>query len=234
MLVLSRQRDQSVMIGNDTEVRIVDVRGDKVRLGFVAPRNVEIYRKEVYDAIRKENESAAQMTPDDLRGVAPMPTAPKMRIVPRSSEDPFLRAAIEEARASLSEGGIPIGAVLVRAGKVIGRGCHRVVQSGDPTAHAEIRCLAAAGRQGTYADTTLYTTLMPCLLCAGAAVQFGIKRIIVGDSTKFAATKKVGSDHPSEFLRMHGIEVVDLRDGECVELTSNFIRDNPKLWNDAK
>src|SRR5688572_8827069 len=140
MLVLARQRDQSVMIGDDMEVRVVDVRGDKVRLGFIAPRDVAVHRKEVYDAIREANEAAARMTPDDLRGLTP--NGPVMRIsrdpvAARASDDAFLRAAIEEARAGLAEGGLPIGSVLVRGGQVIGRGRNRRVQNNDPMAHAE-------------------------------------------------------------------------------------------------
>jgi cytosine deaminase len=230
MLVLARQRDQSVMIGDDTEVRVIDVRGDKVRLGFVAPREVSVHRKEVYDAIREANESAARMTPDDLRG-AVAPAKPAMRLVPRSGDDPFLRVAIEEARAGLAEGGLPTGSVLVRGGQVIGRGRNRRVQAGDPMAHAEISCLTHAGRQSTYADTTLYSTLMPCFLCSGAAVQFGIRRIVIGESVNFPGGQAPGGTSP-QMLRQHGIEVVDLRDAECVEMMSGFIRDNPKLWNE--
>ena len=234
MLVLARQRDQSVMIGDDMEVRVVDVRGDKVRLGFIAPRDVAVHRKEVYDAIRKENEAASQLKPDDLRGVAP--SGPVMRIaresvVTRASDDPFLRAALEEARAGLAEGGLPIGSVLVRGGQVIGRGRNRRVQNGDPMAHAEISCITAAGRQRTYADTTLYSTLMPCFLCSGAAVQFGIRRIVVGESETFPGGQGRGGTSPA-LLRAHGIELVDLHDAECVEMMSSFIRDNPKLWNE--
>src|SRR5688572_29324250 len=174
MLVLSRQRDQSVIIGEDTEVRVVDVRGDKVRLGFIAPRDVTVHRKEVYDQIRRENLEAAQLKPDDVRGLRPpAPQHPVMRLVPQepSPEDvACLRAAVDEAKLGLSEGGLPIGAVLVRAGAIIGRGHDRRVQRGNPMAHAEIDCLTSAGRQRTYADTTLYSTLMPCFLCSGAAV----------------------------------------------------------------
>src|SRR4051812_39456186 len=103
MLVLSRQRDQSVMIGNETEVRVVDVRGDKVRLGFIAPRDVSVHRKEVYAAIRRENQAAAQVTPEDLLGAKPV--VPPMRLVPAPhvrEHEPFLRAALDEAKASLA------------------------------------------------------------------------------------------------------------------------------------
>src|SRR6478672_6705174 len=114
MLVLSRQRDQSVMIGDDVEVRVVDVRGDKVRLGFIAPRDVTVHRKEVYDEIRRENQAAAQLRPEDLQGLKP-PAPPHMRLVPSpppeiltKDDEACLRAALDEAKASLAEGGIPI------------------------------------------------------------------------------------------------------------------------------
>src|SRR5829696_6237393 len=143
--------------------------------------------------------------------------------------DPFLRAAIDEARLGLSEGGLPIGAVLVRNGEIIGRGHNRRVQNGDQTAHAEINCFTNAGRQRTYADTTLYSTLMPCFLCSGAAVQFGVKRIVVGEATNFPGGQAPGGTSPN-FLRFHGVDVVNLSAGECIEMMSKFIRDNPALW----
>src|SRR5215208_3486731 len=132
--------------------------------------------------------------------------------------DPFLRAALDEAKLGLSEGGLPIGSVLVRGGTIIGRGHNRRVQRGDPMAHAEIDCLTRAGRQRTYADTVLYSTLMPCFLCSGAAVQFGVPRVIVGESTNFAG----GID----FMKRSGIEVVDLRDGECIEMMAKYIAEH--------
>jgi cytosine/creatinine deaminase len=226
MLVLSRQRDQSVIIGEDTEVRVVDVRGDKVRLGFIAPRNVSVHRKEVYDLIRRENQSAAQVMPEDLTGLrAPAPPPkPVMRLVPQDlspADLACLRAAVDEAKLALSEGGMPAGAVLVRNGEVIGRGRNRHVQNGDPTAHAELDALRHAGRQTTYADTTLYTTLAPCLMCAGAAAQFGIKRIVVGDAVSLPAGESV------DLLRAHDVDVIDAADAECVEMMSRFVRDNP-------
>src|SRR3954462_6132861 len=121
--------------------------------------------------------------------------------------DSFLRAAIDEAKKGLSEGGLPIGSVLVRDGQINARGHNRRVQNGDPMAHAEIDCLTKAGRQKTYKDTVLYSTLMPCFLCSGAAVQFGVPRVVVGESANFAG--------PPDFMRRQGIEVVDLHDDEC-------------------
>lgn len=223
MLVLTRQRTQSVMIGSDVEMKVVDVRGDKVRLGFVAPPSVAIHRKEVYDEIVQENQMASQMRPADLLTPAQSKGIIEM--------DPFLRAAIEEAKKGLSEGGLPIGSVLVRNGQIIGRGHNRRVQHGDPMAHAEIDCMTNAGRQKTYADTVLYSTLMPCYLCTGAAVQFGVPKVIVGESVTFPGGEGKWGKSP-DFMRANGIEVVDLHDPECIEMMTKFIRDNPALWNE--
>ncbi|WP_321418044.1 nucleoside deaminase [uncultured Methanomethylovorans sp.] len=136
--------------------------------------------------------------------------------------DIFMQAALEEAKKGLDGGGIPIGSVLVRNGKIIGRGHNMRVQENDPLAHAEIICIRNAGRIGNYGDTILYSTLMPCYLCAGAAVQFGIKKVIVGESVNFSGGP--------EFMREHGIEVTDLGVKECIEMMSKFIRDRPDLW----
>lgn len=138
--------------------------------------------------------------------------------------DRFMSAAIDEAKKGLSEGGIPIGSVLVRNNEIIGRGHNKRVQEGDPIIHAEIDCLRNAGRIGSYKGTTLYSTLMPCYLCAGAVVQFGIKRVVVGECETFAG----GPD----FMRSHGVEVVNLNIEECKEIMREFIKKNPKLWNE--
>src|SRR3990172_8362678 len=103
--------------------------------------------------------------------------------------DPFMLAAIEEAKQGKREGGIPIGSVLVRDGKIIGRGHNKRVQDGDPVTHAEIDCLRNAGRLGSFRGTVLYSTLMPCYLCAGAVVQFGIGKVVVGESETFAGAR---------------------------------------------
>ncbi len=139
-------------------------------------------------------------------------------------KDPFLAAAIEEARQGRSEGGIPIGSVLVKDGKIIGRGHNQRVQKDDPMTHAETDCLRNAGRIGSYAGTTLYSTLMPCYMCAGTVVQFGIKKVVVGESKTFPGAP--------EFMRAHGVEVIDLSDADCVDMMENFIRDCPELWNE--
>ena len=138
--------------------------------------------------------------------------------------DPFMKEAISEAKKSLLEGGIPIGSILVRNGLIIGRGHNKRVQNNDPMAHAEIDCLRNAGRIGSYKDTILYSTLMPCYLCAGAVVQFGIRKVIVGESRNFPGAKT--------FMESHGIEVVDLNLSDCYQMMSEFIRKNPKLWNE--
>src|SRR3982751_6910032 len=145
--------------------------------------------------------------------------------------DPFLRAAIDEAKQGLKEGGLPIGSVLVRNNQIIARGHNRRVQHGDPMAHAEIDCMTKAGRQKTYKDTILYSTLMPCFLCSGAAVQFGVPRVVVGESANFPGGQGRGGTSP-QFMRSHGIDVVDLEDAECIEMMRRFIREHPGLWNE--
>lgn len=136
--------------------------------------------------------------------------------------DEFLKAAIEEARTGLKEGGIPIGSVLIKDGKIIGRGHNKRVQDGDPITHAEIDCLRHAGRIGSYKNTILYSTLMPCYLCAGAVVQFGIKKVYAGENETFSGAK--------EFMESMGVEVINLNSEECKEMMRKFITENPKLW----
>jgi cytosine deaminase len=145
--------------------------------------------------------------------------------------DPFLRAAIDEAKKGLAEGGLPIGAVLVRGNQMVAAGHNRRVQNNNPMAHGEIDCLSRAGRQRTYRDTVLYSTLMPCFLCSGAIVQFGIPKVIVGESVNFPGGQGPGGSSPG-FLRAHGVEVIDLGDAECIEMMSAFIRAKPELWNE--
>ncbi|MGD0036728.1 MAG: nucleoside deaminase [Bacteroidota bacterium] len=136
----------------------------------------------------------------------------------------FMKTAIEEAKLSLQEGGIPIGSVLVRNDKIIGRGHNRRVQNGDPLAHAEIECIRNAGRVGSYSDTILFSTLMPCYLCSGATVQFGIEKVIVGESRTLRGD--------IEFLKDHWVTVEDWDMDECFELMEEFIKKNPALWNE--
>ncbi len=138
--------------------------------------------------------------------------------------DSFMEAAIAEAQQGLSEGGIPIGSVLVKDGNIVGRGHNKRVQDNDPVVHAEIDCLRQAGRIGSYRETILYSTLMPCYLCAGAVVQFGIKKVYAGESETFPGAR--------EFMESHGVEVVDLNLDECKQLMHQFIQANPQLWNE--
>jgi len=136
----------------------------------------------------------------------------------------LMEAAIAQARKSLSEGGIPIGSALARNGELLAVGHNKRVQNADPVTHAEIDCLRNAGRIGSFRDTVLYSTLMPCYLCSGAVVQFGIPRVVVGERRTFPGGP--------EFMRSHGVEVVDLDLPECVEMMRQFIAANPQLWNE--
>ncbi|MDB9310754.1 nucleoside deaminase [Aphanizomenon sp. CS-733/32] len=136
--------------------------------------------------------------------------------------DEFMGAAIFQAKQGRQEGGIPIGSVLVKDGKIVGQGHNKRVQDGDPVTHAEIDCLRNAGRIGNYRGTILYSTLMPCYLCAGAVVQFGIKKVIAGESKTFPGAR--------EFMVSHGVEVIDLNLDECEQMMREFITTNPELW----
>ena len=137
----------------------------------------------------------------------------------------WLAVALEEARAGLAEGGIPIGAALVGPdGAVLGRGHNRRVQDGDPSVHGETAAFKAAGRQRTYRGTTMVTTLSPCWYCSGLVRQFGISRLVVGESRTFTG----GHD----WLAEHGVEVLVLDDPDCVELMTRFIADHPALWHE--
>jgi cytosine deaminase len=138
--------------------------------------------------------------------------------------DPYIKEAIIEARKGLAEGGIPIGSVLVKDGKIIGHGHNKRVQELNPILHAEIDCLQNAGRIGSYKDTVLYSTLMPCYLCSGAIVQFGIKKVYAGESETFPGGK--------EFMESMGVEVINLDLDECKNLMKEFITKNPTLWNE--
>ena len=136
--------------------------------------------------------------------------------------DKFIEAAIQEAKIGLSENGIPIGSVRVKDGVIIARGHNRRVQKNNPIMHAEIDCLENGGRVGSYKGTILYSTLMPCFLCAGAVVQFGIKKVVAGESETFAGAK--------EFMISRGVEVIDLDLEECKTMMRDFILKNPELW----
>jgi cytosine/creatinine deaminase len=141
-----------------------------------------------------------------------------------NSDRVFMRAAYDQALKSYHEGGLPIGAVMVENGAIVAAGHNRRVQDGDPTAHGEMDCLRRAGRRARYAGVTLYTTLSPCMMCAGTVLQFGIPRVIVGEDQSFPGNL--------DFLREHGVEVVLLTDPECVALMQRFIRERPDLWDE--
>ena len=137
----------------------------------------------------------------------------------------MLEVALEEARAGLAEGGIPIGAALfTRAGELLGRGHNRRVQEGDPSLHGETDAFRRAGRRRGYRDTVMVTTLAPCWYCSGLVRQFGIGRVVVGESVNFAG----GVD----WLREAGVEVVDLHSQECIGMLGEFIAAHPELWNE--
>lgn len=138
--------------------------------------------------------------------------------------DIFMKAAIKEAEKGLRQGGIPIGSVLVKGKRIVGKGHNKRIQQNNPILHAEIDCLQDAGRVKKYAKTTLYSTLMPCYLCAGAAVQFGIKKVVVGESRTFKGARK--------FMEAHGIKVIDLDIKQCYEMMAEFIKNNPKTWGE--
>tara|TARA_R110002072_G_scaffold185165_2_gene341885 strand:+ start:5367 stop:5807 length:441 start_codon:yes stop_codon:yes gene_type:complete len=140
--------------------------------------------------------------------------------------DPFLEAAIDEARAGLNEGGIPIGSVLVLDGVIVGRGHNRRVQSGSTVLHAEMDCLENAGRMSgaDYRRATLYSTLSPCDMCSGAALLYGIPKIVVGENRTFQG--------PEDYVRSRGVDLTILADPTCIELMESFQRDHPELWNE--
>jgi cytosine/creatinine deaminase len=131
-------------------------------------------------------------------------------------------AALEEARRGYATKGIPIGSVLAEGGKIVGRGHNKRVQEGDAIAHGEMDCLRQAGRRRSYRGTTLYTTLSPCMMCAGTIVQFKIPRVVIGENQTFGGNEA--------FLRSHGVEVVVLNDLRCVELMTKFQTEHPDIW----
>ncbi len=137
----------------------------------------------------------------------------------------MLAVAIEEARAGLAEGGIPIGAALFDAtGRLIGRGRNRRVQEGDPSVHGETDAFRKAGRQKSYRDKIMVTTLAPCWYCSGLVRQFGIGTVVVGESVNFAGG--IG------WLRDNGTRVIDLHSDVCIDMLAGYIRENPAVWNE--
>ena len=141
------------------------------------------------------------------------------------AHDPaLLTRAYELALKSYTEGGCPIGSVLARGSEILGEGHNQRVQKGDPIAHGEMDALRNAGRQGSYAGTTLYTSLSPCMMCAGTIVQFKIPHVVVAENTTFGGNE--------EFLRSHGVIVEIVDDQRCVALMQRFIAEKPALWNE--
>jgi cytosine deaminase len=137
----------------------------------------------------------------------------------------MLKVAIEEAKQGLAEGGIPIGAALFdRSGNLLGRGHNRRLQENDPSVHAETDAFRKAGRQRTYRDKVMVTTLAPCWYCSGLARQFKIGTVVVGESVNFAG----GLD----WLKENGVEVIDINSRECQEMLALFIKENPAIWNE--
>ena len=140
--------------------------------------------------------------------------------------DAFMQAAVAEAEAGAREGGIPIGAVLVHRGRVIGRGHNRRVQRGSAVLHGEMDALEHAGRQpaAVYRECVLYTTLSPCAMCSGAILLYGIPSVIVGENETFRGEE--------DLLRSRGVTLEVLQDATCVRLMRTFIREHPELWNE--
>ncbi len=141
-------------------------------------------------------------------------------------KDKFLKAAIEEARKGLEEGGIPIGSVIVHKDKIIGRGHNKRVQEGSVVLHGEMDALENAGRQkaAVYRESVLYTTLSPCPMCSGTVLLYGIPKVIIGENKTFMGEE--------ELLRSRGVEVVVLNDDECIKMMADFIDKKPELWNE--
>lgn len=140
--------------------------------------------------------------------------------------DKFMKEALEEAKKGLQEGGIPIGAVLVIDGKIVGRGHNRREQKGSAILHAEMDCLENAGRlsPAEYRRAVLYSTLSPCDMCSGTVLLYKIPKVVIGENKTFQG--------PEEYLRLRGVKLEILNDKECIELMEKFIRDNPRLWNE--
>jgi creatinine deaminase len=142
----------------------------------------------------------------------------------RNTHERFMKEALEEAEKSLKNGGVPIGSVLVQEGEIISRGHNCRVQMNDPTAHAEMVCIRNAGRRQNYRGVTLYSTLMPCCMCAGTIVQFSIERVVVGESRNFNGARS--------FLEENGVIVIDLNVAECHQMLKRFIENNSLIWNE--
>ncbi|MGL1956116.1 MAG: nucleoside deaminase [Colwellia sp.] len=140
--------------------------------------------------------------------------------------DKFMQAAIDEAKAGLAQGGIPIGSVLVHDGKIIGRGHNRRVQTGSPTLHGEMDALENAGRQpaNVYRNSVIYTTLSPCSMCTGAILLYGIPKVVIGENQSFMGEEAL--------LKSKGIAIQIVDSDECKQIMNDFIAAKPELWNE--
>ena len=140
--------------------------------------------------------------------------------------DKFMKAAIEEAKKGLAEGGIPIGSVLVIDGKIVGRGHNQRVQQGSAILHAEMAALEDAGRLTAkeYQRAVIYSTLSPCDMCSGAILLYKIPKVVIGENVTFKG--------PEDYVRSRGVEVEVLNDPECIQMMETFIAENPELWNE--
>lgn len=214
MLVLSRQRDESVIINDDIEIRVVDVRGDKVRLGFVAPRTVSIHRKEIYEVIRRENALAAQLQPGDVPALGgPKPVSGQVLFEP---DRPMLDAAIEEANRSREQGGLALGCVLAADGRLLAKAHDRRRQEGRRTCEAAL--LALEQVEGCLpAETVAYLTSIPSITSAAALAEAGVARVVVG-TTRRALSSHARGPGAADFLRFAGVALIDLHDDRCIQL----------------
>ena len=140
--------------------------------------------------------------------------------------DQFFKEALNQAKKGLSEGGIPIGSVIVFEGKILGKGHNRRVQKGSVILHGEMDALENAGRQDAkvYKESTIYTTLSPCPMCTGAILLYGIPKVVIGENKTFMGAE--------DLLKSHGVEVIVLNDKECIQLMEDFIKNKPGLWNE--
>lgn len=136
----------------------------------------------------------------------------------------FMKLALEQAKKSYEEGGVPVGATMVEDGNVIASGHNKRVQENDPIAHGEMDCMRSAGRRSRYDNVTLYTTLSPCMMCSGTIVQFGIKRVVIGENRNFEGN--------IQFLKDNGVDVLLLDDDGCKNLMDKFIKERPELWDE--
>lgn len=142
----------------------------------------------------------------------------------KDNDKKFIKIALKQAKKGYEEGGVPVGAIMVENGKIIATGYNKRVQENDPIAHGEMDCIRKAGRRSRYDTVTLYTTLAPCMMCSGAIVQFGIKKVVIGENKNFHGN--------IQFLRDHGIEVSLMDDKYCKNLMDRFIKERPELWDE--